>query len=50
MDSIRLVIREHEKGAYAQIPDDYTITNTSWRVLKLIMGNAGLSNLWHGIT
>ena len=50
MDSIRLVIREHEKGVYAQIPDDYTITNTSWRVLKLIMGNAGLSNPWHGIT
>ena len=50
MDSINLVIREHEKGAYAQIPDDYTITNTSWRVLKIIMGNAGLSNPWHGIT
>ena len=49
MDSINLVIREHEKGAYAQIPDDYTITNTSWRVLKLIMGNAGLSNSWQGI-
>ena len=26
------------------IPTDYTITNTSWRVLKLILGNAGLSN------
>ncbi len=50
MDSIRVVIREHEKGVYSQIPDDYTITNTSWRVLKLIMGNAGLSNPWHGIT
>ena len=50
MDSIRLVIQEHDGGAYKQIPDDYTITNTSWRVLKLIMGNAGLSNTWHGIT
>ncbi len=50
LDSIRLVIQGHERGAYAQIPDDYTITNTSWRVLKLIMGNAGLSNTWHGIS
>ncbi len=49
MDSIRLVVREHQKGTYAQIPEDYSITNTSWRVLKLIMGNTRLSNKWHGI-
>ena len=30
-------------------PDDYTIENTSWRVLKLIIGNTGLSNKWSGI-
>lgn len=48
-DSIRLVIREHEKGGYVDIPEDYSITNTSWRVLKLISGNAQLSNRWHGI-
>jgi UDP-N-acetyl-L-fucosamine synthase len=34
---------------YPQIPPDYTITSTSWRVLKLIQGNAGLSNLWWGV-
>jgi UDP-N-acetylglucosamine 2-epimerase (non-hydrolysing) len=28
---------------------DYSITDTSWRVLKLILGNTGLSNKWHGI-
>lgn len=50
LDSIRLVIREHERGGYSRIPDDYTIENTSWRVLKLISGNASLSNLWHGIS
>jgi UDP-N-acetylglucosamine 2-epimerase (non-hydrolysing) len=49
LDSIRLVIEEHKAGSYKKIPDDYTITNTSMRVLKLIMGNAGLSNLWHGV-
>jgi hypothetical protein len=31
------------------IPADYTITDTSWRVLKLILGNAGLSNKGWGI-
>jgi len=28
---------------------DYSITDTSWRVLKLILGNTGLSNIWNGI-
>lgn len=50
LDSVRLTIDEHKmNGKYARIADDYTIANTSWRVLKLIMGNTGLSNLWHGI-
>jgi len=33
----------------SEIAEDYTITITSWRVLKLIMGNTKLSNLWHGV-
>jgi UDP-N-acetylglucosamine 2-epimerase len=49
LNSIELAIEEHQRGRYLQIPQDYTITNTSWRVVKLIMGNAGLSNIWHGI-
>jgi len=50
LDSVRLCIFEHqENGLYGKIAKDYTITNTSWRVLKLIIGNAKLSNLWHGI-
>ena len=31
------------------VPDDYRITNTSHRVLKIILGAAKLSNSWHGI-
>ncbi len=50
LNSIALVIEEHKRGNYRQIPPDYTIENTSWRVLKLIAGNASLSNKWHGIT
>ncbi len=49
LDSVKLVMKEHSEGSYTSIPADYQIDNTSWRVLKLIMGNAGLSNLWHGV-
>jgi UDP-N-acetylglucosamine 2-epimerase (non-hydrolysing) len=50
LNSIHLVLKEFEKSAgYKRIPDDYTIENTSWRVVKLISGNAKLSNLWNGI-
>ncbi len=49
LNSVSLVINEHKAGAYKQIPAEYRIENTSWRVLKLIMGNAGLSNDWWGI-
>jgi len=50
LDSIQLVINEFKQnGGYKKIPEGYEITNTSWRVLKLIMGNAGLSNRWHGV-
>jgi UDP-N-acetyl-L-fucosamine synthase len=31
------------------VPEDYRITNTSHRVLKIILGAAKLSNTWHGI-
>jgi UDP-N-acetyl-L-fucosamine synthase len=49
LESIKLAIEEHKFNKYKNIATDYLIENTSWRVLKLIMGNAGLSNLWHGI-
>jgi UDP-N-acetylglucosamine 2-epimerase (non-hydrolysing) len=49
LDAVRLTIQESLSGRALQLPEDYTIENTSWRVLKLIIGNAGLSNLWHGI-
>jgi UDP-N-acetyl-L-fucosamine synthase len=50
MNCIQIVIKEFEEtNGYTRIPDDYSIDNTSWRVLKLISGSAKLSNLWHGI-
>jgi len=49
LDAVRLTIEEHRNRKYENIATDYTIKDTSWRVLKLIMGNTALSNLWHGI-
>jgi len=49
LSSIDMVIDEHKKGGYKDIPQEYTIENTSWRVLKLILGNTKLSNKWWGL-
>ena len=50
LNSIRAVVTEFGiTGGYQNIAADYTIDNTSWRVLKLILGNTGLSNMWWGI-
>ncbi len=50
LNSIRLVVKEFEQTkGFNKIADDYTITNTSWRVLKLICGNSKLSNIWDSI-
>lgn len=50
LDAVRLSIAEHQQQINTPMPNDYNIDNTSWRVLKLIMGNTGLSNLWHGVS
>lgn len=38
-----------QKNNNSSIPPDYKIPNTSWKVLKLILGNTKLSNKWWGI-
>jgi UDP-N-acetylglucosamine 2-epimerase (non-hydrolysing) len=49
LSSIRLAISEHEANVLKEVPADYMIPDTSWRVLKMIQGGSSLSNLWHGI-
>ena len=49
LNSVDTVIDEFRNGGYKKIANDYCITNTSWRVLKLILGNTKLSNKWWGI-
>ena len=53
LEAIELVTSIHAKrqkaGDLTAIPQDYQITNTAERVVKLIMGTARLSNGWDGI-
>jgi UDP-N-acetylglucosamine 2-epimerase (non-hydrolysing) len=49
LNCIEITMDEHKYRKYDQNVPEYTITDTSWRVLKLILGNARLSNIWHGI-
>ena len=49
LNSIELAINDDKDGRAKHIPGDYKVTDTSWRVLKLLQGLASLSNKWHGI-
>ncbi|HTX88689.1 MAG TPA: UDP-N-acetylglucosamine 2-epimerase (non-hydrolyzing) [Bacteroidales bacterium] len=49
LSSIACMTGEENKGNPPRIPEEYTITDTSRRVLRLILGNTGLSNQWWGI-
>jgi UDP-N-acetylglucosamine 2-epimerase len=49
LNSIKIVIEECNHNTFSQIPHEYSIKNTSWRVLKLIQGVAKISNMWFGI-
>lgn len=45
----RFFAERAEKGIPNPVPADYCITNTSERVVSLILGTAKLSNAWDGI-
>jgi UDP-N-acetylglucosamine 2-epimerase len=49
LNSISLVIKEKTERKTNSIPEDYLIEDTSWRVVKLILGNTKLSNQWWGV-
>jgi len=47
MSSIKIVIAQYKESKVKRnIPDDYLITNTSERVLNLIIGTSKLSRMW----
>jgi len=49
LDAIKIEIYQNNLDASKPIPFDYQIENTSMRILKFILGNTKLSNLWYGI-
>ena len=49
LKSIDVVIDQHNNAPANSIPVEYEVTNTSWRILKLILGTAKLSNSWNSI-
>lgn len=46
---VREVIRQHAVTGTRPIPADYAITDTSTRVVNLVLGLSGLSNQWSGV-
>lgn len=49
LNSIEIAINDHKRQPAKQIPADYQVSDTSWRVLKLIQGLTSLSDKWHGV-
>ena len=50
LNAVAAVIEEYKPPVTShQSPAEYQIDNTSWRVVKLILGNTKLSNKWWGI-
>ncbi|HRR19641.1 MAG TPA: UDP-N-acetylglucosamine 2-epimerase (non-hydrolyzing) [Ignavibacteriales bacterium] len=49
INCINTTIEEHKLRKYKNNVIDYSINDTSWRVLKIISGNSKLSNFWYGI-
>ncbi|KAA3660677.1 MAG: UDP-N-acetylglucosamine 2-epimerase (non-hydrolyzing) [Calditrichaeota bacterium] len=49
LDAVRLVVDEYKKSTHREICPEYLVTNTSSRVVRLLLGTASLSNKWWGI-
>jgi len=48
-NAVDLITKEHQAGKGQRIPFEYEISNTSSRVVKLIVGTAKLSHIWDNI-
>ena len=49
LKAIDVVIDQHKNDFANSIPLEYRVTNTSWRIVKLILGTAKMSNDWNSI-
>ena len=50
LTSLDVVIAQNNIDLAKSTPKEYEIKNTSWRILKLILGTAKLSNQWNSIS
>ncbi|GLS30719.1 UDP-N-acetyl glucosamine 2-epimerase [Mesorhizobium albiziae] len=46
---VEMAVADFEAGTFPPLPADYQVTNTSQRVVRLILGTAKLSARWHGL-
>ena len=49
LESMEIAVKEHDNKIQSKIPTDYQVSDTSRRVLRLIVGTCKLSNQWQGI-
>ena len=49
LQSIKIAVESKQNLLKPSIPYEYTIENTSERVIKLIIGTSNLAHLWDGI-
>ncbi len=49
LDAVRLVVNSFDRNRDQPIPAEYNVSNTSFRVVKLMLGTAKLGHLWDGI-
>jgi UDP-N-acetylglucosamine 2-epimerase (non-hydrolysing) len=49
LDAVRFVIANQDVDRRSSIPAEYQVTNTSQRVVKLILGTTKLAHPWQGI-
>ena len=47
--SLNVVMAQHKIDLANETPKEYEVKNTSWRILKLILGTSKLSNEWNSI-
>lgn len=50
INAIELTLTEKENNIKTEYTPDYKVENTSWRVVKLIVGTTKLSNKWNSVT
>lgn len=50
LNAVKIAMKASGSHIQKNVPADYLVPDTSWRVLKLIHGLPELSNKWHGVS